>query len=70
MIVSGVFKSVENVEKLQANLQKNGFSPRVIKVGDLMKVVAGEASSYTEAVTLSEKHKALIGERAAIIKAN
>jgi nucleoid DNA-binding protein/cell division septation protein DedD len=70
LIVSGVFKSVENVQKLQSILQKNGFSPRVIKVGDLMKVVAGEANSYPEAVTLSEKHKSLIGERAAIIKAN
>jgi hypothetical protein len=70
LIVSGVFKSVENVQKLQTILQKNGFSPRVIKVGDLMKVVAGEADSYSEAVTVSEKHKSLIGERAAIIKAN
>lgn len=70
LIVSGVFKSVENVEKLQIILQKNGFSPRVIKVGDLMKVVAGEADSYLEAQTLSEKHKSLIGEKPAIIKAN
>ena len=70
LIVSGIFKSVENVERLQTILQKNGFSPRVIKVGDLMKVVAGEANSYSEALTLSEKHKALIGEKAAIIKAN
>lgn len=70
LIVSGVFKSVENVQKLQSILQKNGFSPRVIKTGDLMKVVAGEADSYSEAATLSEKHKSLIGERAAIIKAN
>lgn len=70
LIVSGVFKSVENVQKLQSILQKNGFSPRVVKAGDLMKVVAAEADSYPEAVTLSEKHKSLIGERAAIIKAN
>ncbi len=70
LIVSGVFKSVENVQKLQSILQKNGFSPRVVKAGDLMKVVAAEADSYSEAATLSEKHKSLIGERAAIIKAN
>lgn len=70
LIVSGVFKSVQNVEKLQLMLQKNGFSPRIIKMGDLMKVVAGEANSYQEAETLSEKHKLLIGEKAAIIKAN
>ncbi|WP_435354920.1 hypothetical protein [Emticicia sp. SJ17W-69] len=70
LIVSGVFKSVQNVEKLQLMLQKNGFSPRIIKVGDLMKVVAGEANSYQEAEVLSEKHKLLIGEKAAIIKAN
>ena len=70
LVVSGVFKSVENVEKLQSILQKNGFSPRIEKVGGLMKVVAGEANSYSEAVTISEKHKALIGEKAAIIKAN
>ncbi|WP_394996658.1 SPOR domain-containing protein [Emticicia sp.] len=68
LIVSGVFKSIDNVEKLQSILQKNGFSPRIEKVGDLMKVIAGEANSYSEAVTLSEKHRALIGEKAAIIK--
>ncbi|MFN3489484.1 MAG: SPOR domain-containing protein [Emticicia sp.] len=70
LIVSGVFKSLENVEKLQSVLQKNGFSPRVIKVGELSKVVAAEASSYEEATQLAEKHTKLIGERPAIIKAN
>lgn len=70
LIVSGLFKSVENVEKLLIKLQKNGFLPKVVKTGDLMKVVAGEANTYLEALTLSEKHKTLIGEKAAIIKAN
>ncbi len=70
LIVSGVFKSLENVEKLQAILQKNGFSPSIVKVGELSKVVAAEASSYAEATQLAEKHKKLIGERPAIIKAN
>lgn len=70
LIVSGVFKSLENVEKLQAILQKNGFSPSVVKVGELSKVVAAEASSYAEATQLAEKHTKLIGERPAIIKAN
>jgi len=70
LIVSGVFKSLENVEKLQSILQKNGFSPSVVKVGELSKVVAAEASSYAEATQLAEKHTKLIGERPAIIKAN
>ncbi|MER0438847.1 hypothetical protein [Emticicia sp. W12TSBA100-4] len=70
LIVSGVFKSLENVEKLQFILQKNGFSPSVVKVGELSKVVAAEASSYAEATQLAEKHTKLIGERPAIIKAN
>lgn len=70
LIVSGVFKSVENVEKLQSILQKNGFSPSVVKVGTLMKVVAGEADTYEDALTLSQKHTRVVGEKAAIIKAN
>lgn len=70
LIVSGVFKSLENVEKLQSILQKNGFSPSIVKVGELSKVVAAEASSYAEATQLAEKHTKLIGERPAIIKAN
>jgi CCDC81-like prokaryotic HU domain 1/CCDC81-like prokaryotic HU domain 2/SPOR domain len=70
LIVSGVFKSVENVEKLQSILQKNGFTPSVVKVGTLMKVVAGEANTYEEALTISEKHTKVVGEKAAIIKAN
>ena len=70
LIVSGVFKSLENVEKLQSILQKNGFTPSVVKVGELSKVVAAEASSYAEATQLAEKHTKLIGERPAIIKAN
>lgn len=70
LIVSGVFKSLENVEKLQAILQKNGFTPSIVKVGELSKVVAAEASSYAEATQLAEKHTKLIGERPAIIKAN
>lgn len=70
LIVSGVFKSLENVEKLQSILQKNGFSPSVVKVGDLSKVVAAEASTFAEATQLAEKHTKLVGERPAIIKAN
>ncbi|WP_188765103.1 HU domain-containing protein [Emticicia aquatilis] len=70
LIVSGVFKSLENVEKLQSILIKNGFTPKVIKVGELSKVVAAEAGSYAEATQLSEKHTKLIGEKPAIIKAN
>lgn len=70
LIVSGVFKSLENVEKLQAILQKNGFTPSVIQMGDLMKVVAAEADSYSDAVILAEKHTKIIGERPAILKAN
>ncbi len=70
LIVSGVFKSLENVEKLQSVLIKNGFAPKIIKVGELSKVVAAEASSYAEATQLSEKHTKLIGEKPAIIKAN
>ncbi len=70
LIVSGVFKSLENVEKLQSILQKNGFTPSIVKVGELSKVVAAEASSYAEATQLAEKHTKLIGERPAIIKAN
>ena len=70
LIVSGVFKSLENVEKLQAILQKNGFSPRIIQMGVLMKVVAGEADSYADAVIMADKHTKIIGERPAILKAN
>lgn len=70
LIVSGVFKSLENVEKLQAILQKNGFSPRIIQMGVLMKVVAGEADSYADAVIQADKHTKIIGERPAILKAN
>lgn len=70
LIVSGVFKSLENVEKLQSILQKNGFSPSVVKVGNLSKVVAAEANSFAEATQLAEKHTKLVGERPAIIKAN
>jgi len=70
LIVSGVFKSLENVEKLQSILIKNGFSPIVVKVGEFSKVVAAEASSYVEASQLAEKHNKLIGERPAIIIAN
>ncbi len=70
LIVSGVFKSLENVEKLQSILSKNGFSPMVVKVGEFSKVVAAEASSYVEASQLAEKHNKLIGERPAIMIAN
>lgn len=70
LIVSGVFKSLENVQKLQLILQKNGFAPQVIRVGELMKVVAADAKSYAEAVEISERHAKLTGEKPAIIKAN
>ncbi len=70
LIVSGVFKSVENVQKLQLVLQKNGFTPQIVKVGELMKVIAADANSYDEAVEISEKHARLTGEKPAIIKAN
>jgi len=70
LVVSGVFKSLENVEKLQSILKKNGFFPSIIKSGELSKVVAAEASSYAEASQLAEKHMKLIGERPAIIKSN
>lgn len=70
LIVSGVFKSLENVEKLQSILIKNGFSPVVVKVGEFSKVVAAEAGSYVEASQLAEKHNKLIGERPAIVVAN
>ncbi len=70
LIVSGVFKSVENVEKLQVILKKNGFTPRVINEHGMMKVVACETNDYSEALKLSEKHKAFFGEKAAIIKSN
>lgn len=68
LIVSGIFKSKENVEKLSANLLKNGFSPRVVQFGNLMKVIAAEADSYEEAEKIAEKHQNLIGEKPAIIK--
>jgi cell division septation protein DedD/nucleoid DNA-binding protein len=70
LVVSGVFKSLENVEKLQSILIKNGFSPNVVKLGELSKVVAAEVGSYAEASQLAEKHTKLIGERPAIIKSN
>ncbi len=70
LIVSGVFKSAENVEKLQAILRKNGFSPRIEKAGGLMKVIAAESDSYPDAVAISERHKAITGEKAAILKGN
>lgn len=68
LIVSGIFKSKENVEKLSANLLKNGFSPRVVQFGNLMKVIAAEADSYEEAEKIAEKHQNLIGDKPAIIK--
>jgi nucleoid DNA-binding protein len=68
LIVSGIFKSKENVEKLSANLLKNGFSPRVVQFGNLMKVIAAEADSFEEARVIADKHQNLIGEKAAIIK--
>ncbi len=68
LIVSGIFKNKENVEKLSANLLKNGFYPRVIQFGNLMKVIAAEADSYEEAEKIAEKHRNLIGDKPAIIK--
>lgn len=68
LIVSGIFKSKENVEKLSANLLKNGFSPRVVQFGNLMKVIAAEADSFEEAQVIAEKHQNLIGDKPAIIK--
>ena len=68
LIVSGIFKSKENVEKLSANLLKNGFSPRVVQFGNLMKVIAAETDSFDEAQVIAEKHQNLIGEKPAIIK--
>lgn len=70
LIVSGIFKSKENVEKLSASLIKNGFSPRTVQFGNLMKVIAAEADSFEEAEKIAEKHKNLIGEKPAIIKSN
>ncbi|CAH0994948.1 hypothetical protein EMA8858_01064 [Emticicia aquatica] len=70
LVVSGVFKSLENVENLRSILIKNGFYPRVVKVGELMKVVAAEADTYSEAVELSDRHTKIVGEKPAIIKAN
>lgn len=68
LIVSGIFKSKENVEKLNANLLKNGFSPRIVKFGDLMKVIAAESDSFDEAQVIAQRHLSLIGEKPAIIK--
>ncbi|WP_337040652.1 SPOR domain-containing protein [Emticicia sp. 17c] len=68
LIVSGIFKSKENVEKLSNTLQKNGFTPKVVEFGNLMKVIAGEADSYEEALLLAEKHQNLLGEKPAIVK--
>jgi len=68
LIVSGIFKSKENVEKLSANLLKNGFSPRVVQFGELMKVIAADADSFEEAQIIAQRHKALIGEKPAIVK--
>ena len=68
LIVSGIFKSKENVEKLSANLLKNGFSPRVVQFGNLMKVIAAEADSFEEAQVIADKHQNLMGEKPAIIK--
>jgi len=68
LIVSGIFKSKENVEKLSAILLKNGFTPQVVQFGKLMKVVAAEANSYEEALVLAERHQKLIGEKPAILK--
>lgn len=70
LVVSGVFKSAENVEKLQVVLQKNGFSPKVVKVGDLSKVIAAEVSTMEEAKLLAERHIKIVGEKPAIIKGN
>lgn len=70
LVVSGMFRSLDNVEKLQVNLRNNGFSPKVVQIGDLMKVIAAETSSYAEAVSLAEKHKKVIGEKPAILKEN
>lgn len=68
LIVSGIFKSKENVEKLSASLLKNGFAPRVVQFGNLMKVIAAEADSFEEAQVIADKHQNLIGEKPAIIK--
>lgn len=68
LIVSGIFKSKENVEKLSASLLKNGFSPRVVQFGNLMKVIAAEADSFEEAQVIADKHQNLMGEKPAIIK--
>ena len=68
LIVSGIFKSKENVEKLSANLLKNGFSPRVVQFGNLMKVIDAEADSFEEAQVIADKHQNLMGEKPAIIK--
>lgn len=70
LIVSGIFKNKENVEKLNVNLLKNGFSPKVIQFGNLMKVIAAETDSFEEAQVIAEKHQNLMGEKPAIIKGN
>ena len=68
LIVSGIFKNKENVKRLSAGLVKNGFSPRIIEVDGLMKVVAAEADSIEEANAIADKHQKLMGEKPAVIK--
>lgn len=68
LIVSGIFKNKENVKRLSAGLIKNGFSPRIIEVGGMMKVVAAEADSIEEANAIADKHQKLMGEKPAVIK--
>ncbi|RYU97225.1 HU domain-containing protein [Emticicia agri] len=68
LIVSGIFRSKENVEKLSANLLKNGFSPRVVQFGSLMKVIAAESDTFEEAQVIAERHQSLLGEKPAIVK--
>lgn len=68
IVVCGMFKNKENVDKLISQLQKNGYSPRVVPSNNLLKVIAADVETLESANKISEKLKELTGERGVIQK--
>ncbi len=68
VIVSGIFKKKSNAERLEKILSNNGFSPRIIEFDNMLKVIAAENITSTEASNLTQKHIQLTGEKPVVLE--
>jgi hypothetical protein len=68
MVICGLFKNKENVDNLIAQLQKNGYSPKVVPYNNLLKVIAAEVKDLDTATQISVKLKTITGEKGVIQK--